>query len=107
MLNQVEIHVLCQGKEIVDYCRKEGIAVQSYSTLGGGPKQGKIRLEDGTARLLGHPVVREVALDIGRSPALVCLRWAVQQGMAVIPKSSSPEHIASNAEVFDFELSAA
>lgn len=105
MVNQVEIHLLCQGRDVVEYCRKEGIAVQSYSTLGGGPKQGKIRLEDGTARLLGHPVVQAVAAEVCQSPAAVCLRWAIQQGMAVIPKSSSPEHIAKNAVALEFELS--
>merc|ERR1712146_416207 len=93
MVNQFELHVLCQGKKIVDYCRKEGIAVQSYSTLGGGPKQGRIRPEDGTAALLAHPVVKAVASEIGQSPALVCLRWAVQHGFAVLPRSNSPEHI--------------
>jgi len=106
MVNQFELHLLCQSKCIVDYCRSEGIAVQSYSTLGGGPEQAKIRPENGTAKLLGHPVVSDLATATNRSPALVCLRWAVQQGIAVIPKSSSPAHIASNAAVFDFALSA-
>merc|ERR1711972_34545 len=106
MLNQIEIHLLCQGRDIVSYCQAEGIALQSYSTLGGGPQQGKIRREDGTSILLGHPVIKTVAAEVGQCPALVCLRWAVQAGMAVIPKSSSSEHIASNARVFDFKLSA-
>jgi len=104
MLNQIEIHLLCQNKDVVDYCRKESIVVQSYSTLGGGPRQGKIRPEDGTATLLGHPVIKAVAAEVGQSPAVVCLRWAVQQGIAVIPKSSSPEHIAQNAAVLNIML---
>lgn len=105
MINQFELHPLCQSRGIVEYCRDEGIAVQSYSTLGGGPRQGKIRLEDGTAILLGHPTVRMIADEIHLSPALVCLRWAMQQGFSTLHRSKCPSHIAENAAVLDFQLS--
>lgn len=105
MVNQFELHLLCQNKDVVKYCHKEGIAVQSYSTLGGGPAQGTIRLEHGTAILLSHPVLQQIAKEVARSTALVCLRWAVQQGFAVIPKSTKTEHILDNTNVFNFELS--
>lgn len=104
MTNQFELHPLCQGRSIVDYCTRNGIIIQSYSTLGGGPAQGKIRLENGTGILLSHPVVVAVAKEAGRSCACVCLRWAIQQKFGVIPKSRSPHHIENNAEVFEFEL---
>jgi len=104
MINQFELHPLCQGRGIVEYCHKNDIAVQSYSTLGGGPAKGKIRLEDGTSILLGHPSVVSISKEIGKSCACVCLRWAIQQNFGVIPKSRSLEHIQSNAEIFDFEL---
>jgi len=104
MVNQFELHPLCQGHGIVDYCRRSSIAVQSYSTLGGGPAQGHIRLENGTGILLGHPVVAAVAGEAGTSCACVCLRWAIQQSFAVIPKSSSAGHIRDNAGAFGFEL---
>lgn len=104
MINQFELHPLCQGRNIVDYCMKNSIAIQSYSTLGGGPAQGKIRLENGTGILLNHPVVAAIAKETCRSCACVCLRWAVQQNFGVIPKSRSHEHIQNNAEMFEFEL---
>jgi len=105
MVNQFELHPLCQGRGIVEYCRRNSIAVQSYSTLGGGPAQGRIRLENGTGILLGDPVVASIAEETGKSRACVCLRWAIQQDFGVIPKSKSAQHIEKNAGVFDFELS--
>jgi len=104
MLNQFELHPLCQSHSIVKYCQQNGIAIQSYSTLGGGPAKGSIRLENGTGILLGHPVVASISQETCRSCACVCLRWAIQQSFGVIPKSRSLEHVQNNAEAFDFEL---
>lgn len=104
MINQFELHLLCQNNTIVDYCRHKSIAVQSYSTLGGGPANGKTRLEHGTQILLGNAVVADIAKEVGTSCACVCLRWAIQMGFAVIPKSSSVEHVQDNAKVFDVKL---
>lgn len=105
MVNQFELHPLCQSRDIVSYCASNAIAVQSYSTLGGGPVNGSIRKENGTSILLGHPTVKSIASELSRSAAAVCLRWAVQQGFGVIPKSRSMEHIVNNAEVWSFNLS--
>ena len=69
-----------------------GVAPEAYSPLTTG--------ED-----LGHPVIAEVAVRNGRSPAQVMLRWCLQRGFVVIPKSTRPERIAENARIFDFELS--
>ncbi|XP_015229312.1 PREDICTED: uncharacterized oxidoreductase MSMEG_2408/MSMEI_2347-like [Cyprinodon variegatus] len=89
---QVEFHPrLCQP-ELRSLCKESGVCFQAYSSLGKG-------------ELLTDPVVLEVAENCKRTPAQVLLRWAVQQGIPVLPKSSNPDRILQNAEVFDFSLS--
>uniref|UniRef100_A0A674NF13 Protein phosphatase 2 regulatory subunit B'beta n=1 Tax=Takifugu rubripes TaxID=31033 RepID=A0A674NF13_TAKRU len=91
-LLQVEFHPqLCQD-ELRSVCKEYGVCFQAYSSLGRG-------------ELLHGPVVLEVAKNCGRSPAQVLLRWAVQQGVPVLPKSSNPDRIRENAEIFDFSIS--
>lgn len=91
-LLQVEFHPqLCQI-ELRSVCKEYGVCFQAYSSLGKG-------------ELLSHPVVLEVAKNCDRTPAQVLLRWAVQQGVPVLPKSSNPDRIQRNTELFDFSLS--
>ncbi|XP_075890247.1 glyoxal reductase [Nelusetta ayraudi] len=91
-LLQVEFHPqLCQT-ELRSVCKEYGVCFQAYSSLGRG-------------ELLSHPVVLEVAKNCDRTPAQVLLRWAVQQGVPVLPKSSNPDRIQRNTELFDFSLS--
>ena len=68
--------------------------VEAYSSLG-------------TGQYLGHPVVRQVAGQVGRTPAQVLLRWCLQHDLLVIPKSVHRDRIGENAQIFDFSLSAA
>ncbi|KAJ8255073.1 hypothetical protein GJAV_G00200630 [Gymnothorax javanicus] len=89
---QVEFHPRLTQRELRAFCREAGICFQAYSSLG-------------TGALLSDPVVLGVAARCGRTPAQVLLRWAVQQGMPVLPKSSQPERIKENGQVFDFQLS--
>ena len=92
VLDQVELHpTFAQVPLRADLARR-GIAVQSYSPLG-------------TAHDLDDPVITAVADDLGRSTAQVILRWHLQHGFIVIPKSVTPARIAENFRVFDFELS--
>ncbi|XP_054457564.1 glyoxal reductase-like [Anoplopoma fimbria] len=89
---QVEFHPrLCQT-ELRKVCEEYQVCFQAYSSLGKG-------------QLVTDPVVMEVAKNCERSPAQVLLRWAVQQGVPVIPKSSNPERIKDNTRLFDFTLS--
>jgi diketogulonate reductase-like aldo/keto reductase len=67
------------------------VVAQAYSPLG-------------TGRHLGDPVVERIALATGRTPAQVLIRWAIQKGLSVIPKSSHRERIEENFAVFDFDL---
>lgn len=93
-VNQVELHPHLSQQELLNYCRKYGIAVESYSPLGGA---------GGT--LLDEPVLSQIADKYGKSAAQVVLRWHIQHGLIVIPKSVTPERIKQNIDIFDFELS--
>jgi len=90
--NQIEFHPYRYPREVHEFCRREGIVVTAYSPLGRG-------------RVLQDPVVREIAKKHARTPAQVCLRWALQKGAVVIPKASSVEHLRENLRIFDWELS--
>ncbi|XP_026208846.1 aldo/keto reductase [Anabas testudineus] len=88
---QVEFHPrLCQT-ELRSVCEEYGVCFQAYSSLGKG-------------ELVTDPVVMEVAKNCERTAAQVLLRWAVQQGVPVLPKSSNPDRIKENAKLFDFTL---
>ena len=90
-VNQIELSPFLQQREVRVACRNAGIAVEAYSPLTRGLR-------------LGHRAVQEAAGRVGRSPAQVLLRWALQHDLIVLPKSTRPERIAENAALFDFEL---
>jgi diketogulonate reductase-like aldo/keto reductase len=92
-VNQIELSPFLQRRDTVDLCRRERIIVEAYSPLTRGTK-------------LGHPVVGGVAREVGRTPAQVLLRWSIQKGFVVLPKSVREPRIAENGAVFDFVLSA-
>ena len=91
-VNQIKLNPFSHDSALVAFCKSMNIAVEAYSPLT-------------RARRLGSPVIRKIAASHGRSPAQVLIRWALQHGTIVIPKSSHRERIAENARVFDFELS--
>ncbi|KAI0360892.1 Aldo/keto reductase [Trametes cingulata] len=88
-VNQVELHPFCQQKEIVEYCNKHGIVIEAYSPLIRGKWNDKIV---------------EVAKKYNKDPAQFLVRWSLQRGFVVLPKSAQPERVVSNANVFDFEI---
>ncbi|MBI4438424.1 aldo/keto reductase [Candidatus Woesearchaeota archaeon] len=90
-VNQVELHPFLYQRGLLELCRKKGVVVEAYSPLTHGQ-----RLDD--ARLA------EVASRCGKSPAQVLIRWCVQKGMVVLPKSANKERIAENADVFGFRI---
>jgi len=90
-VNQIELHPLLNQAELRAVNAGHGIATEAYGPLGVGS-------------LLGNPTVTEVAESHGKTPAQVLIRWSLQLGNIVIPRSSSPERIASNIDVFGFEL---
>ena len=90
-VNQIELHPYLLNEEVRSYGEEHGIATEAWSPL----KQGEV---------LRDPVIVEIAERAGRTPAQVVLRWHVQRGNIVFPKSTTPERIRENFELFDFEL---
>ncbi|MCV7251492.1 MULTISPECIES: aldo/keto reductase [Mycobacteriaceae] len=91
-VNQIELHPRLPQQELRQVHVELGIATEAWSPLGQGG-------------LLSDPVVTTVADTHGKTPAQVLIRWHIQLGNIVIPKSVNPDRIASNFDVFDFELS--
>jgi len=102
---QVELHPLLVQEKLLRFCRETGVAVTAFSPLG-APSYVPLGMATDDDSLLGHPVILGVAADVGRTPAQVLLRWGVQRGTAVIPKTSRPERLAENIALFDFSLAA-
>jgi diketogulonate reductase-like aldo/keto reductase len=92
-VDQIELTPFLQRRETRALCRKHGIVVEAYSPLTRG-------------RRLDHPIVGAVAQRVGRTPAQVLLRWGIQQGHVILPKSTRAERIAENGALFDFALDA-
>ena len=101
---QVELHPRLAQEKLLRYCRETGIAVTAFSPLG-APSYVPLGMATAAESLLEHPTVTEIAAAVDRTSAQVLLRWGVQRGTAVIPKTSRRERLAENLAVFDFELS--
>jgi diketogulonate reductase-like aldo/keto reductase len=92
--NQIECHPFLDQSKVVAACRKHGMAVVAYSPIArGGARNDKLLARIGAAQ--------------GKTAAQVCLRYLVQQEIAVIPRTSKEQRLAENAAIFDFALSAA
>ena len=94
VVNQVEVQPWLQQDQLIAFNASNGIRTEAWSPLGRG-------------RVLDDPTIGRIAAKHGRSSAQVVLRWHVQRGLLVIPKSNSLERIRENSRVFDFELDAA
>ncbi|QDQ98612.1 aldo/keto reductase [Tomitella fengzijianii] len=90
-VNQVEVHPLFGNEQVRTFCREHDIAVEAWSPLAQGA-------------VLDEPAVRELAERLGRTAAQVVLRWHLQRGDIVFPKSMSPARMRENFDVFGFEL---
>ena len=91
-VNQIELHPQLQQPELRDYHREKGIVTEAWSPIARG------------GELLGTEVITTVAHKHGKTPAQVVLRWHIEMGHVVIPKSVTPARIAENLDVFDFDL---
>jgi len=101
-VNQIEVHPFFQQREVQDFGAEHGILTQAWSPIGG-----ITHYRDGQhTSALQDPTITAIADAHGKSAAQVMLRWGLQEGRSVIPKSTKPERIAQNIDVFDFELSA-
>ena len=91
MVNQIEFHPGYTQMDNVRYCQEEGMLVQAWSPLGSGA-------------VLKDPLLAEIAAKYGKSVAQLCIRFALQQDVVALPKSTNPQRIASNMDVFDFQI---
>jgi len=90
-VNQVQFSPYQYRRRLLEYCREQDVVFEAYSPLARG-------------RGLNDPTVTAAAEHLDRTPAQVMLRWAIQHGAIVIPKSSRQDRIRSNAQLFDFQL---
>ncbi len=101
-VNQIEVHPYFAQRQVQDFGAEHGIVTQAWSPIGG-----ITFYRDGNhGSTLEDPVIGDLARAHGKTPAQVMLRWGLQHGRSVIPKSTKPSRIAENIDVFDFELSA-
>ena len=90
-VNQIELHPYLQNREVTGYGEQHGIATEAWSPIAKG-------------QVADDPTIGEVAQALGRTPAQVTLRWHVQKGYIVFPKSVNPARMRENFALFDFEL---
>jgi len=96
MANQMEVNPTCHPpKELVSLCDQNKIRLISYSTLGS---------EKGVQKVMNNKSIQEISKQHKKEPAQVCLRWCIQSGVSVIPRSSQPQRVISNFDIFDFSL---
>lgn len=101
---QVELHPYLAQTRLLRYCQQQGIAVTGYSPLG-APSYMPLGMASQDENLLDESTITAIAEAHGKSPGQIALKWNVQRGVAVIPKTSRVERLAENLALFDFELS--
>jgi diketogulonate reductase-like aldo/keto reductase len=109
VVNQVEFHPLVfkEQARLLEFCREKGISVVAYSPLGSGDSYSGFLNSQVAPNLLQDPVVCGVAATLQKSPGQTLIRWCIQHGVSVIPKSSKPARIEENFDVFSFSISEA
>lgn len=91
-INQIEFHPGYWQPGLTEYCKKQGIVVESWSPLARG-------------KVFGNEILERIANQHNKSVSQICLRWVIQHNVIVIPKSTTPKRIEENINLFDFELS--
>ena len=91
-VNQVELHPWLARPDIVDWCNKRGVVLEAYSPLVRATRE-------------DDPLLKPLAAKHNRTPAQILLRWGLQKGFVILPKSVTHSRIEENANIFDFELS--
>ena len=90
-VNQVEFHPYYYQKELLDYCNSKNIIIEAYSPLV-------------HAKRMDEPKLGAISEELGKTPAQILIRWSIQRGMVVLPKSVNKSRIIENFSVFDFDI---
>ena len=90
-VNQVEFHPYHYQKELLDYCNSKNIIIEAYSPLV-------------HAKRMDEPKLGAISEELGKTPAQILIRWSIQRGMVVLPKSVNKSRIIENFSVFDFDI---
>jgi 2,5-diketo-D-gluconate reductase A len=93
-VNQIEVHPYLTQDDVRAFCAEHQIAIEAWSPIAQGA-------------VLGDPTIVSIARNVGRTPAQVVLRWHIERGDIVFPKSVTPARIRENIDIFDFELAGA
>ncbi|AVR46729.1 aldehyde oxidoreductase [Christiangramia fulva] len=102
-MNQVEMHPYLQQKNLLEFCNKNSIRVTAYSPLGSGDRPDNLKA-DNEPSLLENPVIKEIAEKHEASAGQILIKWSVQRGTAVIPKSTNEKRIKENLESDKIQL---
>ena len=103
---QVEMHPYLVQEKLTRFCQEAGIVLTAFSPLG-AQSYFELNMAQASESLLNHETVHSIAANVGRTPAQVCLRWGIQRGTAIVPKTSKRERLQENLQLFDFELTEA
>ncbi|NMM48154.1 aldo/keto reductase [Marinigracilibium pacificum] len=103
-MNQVELHPLLPQNELISFCKENDINMTAYSPLGSRDRAVQMKKDD-EPNMFQHPVLKEVAEELGIPVPQLMIAWAVNRGTVVIPKSTNPEHMKTNLEAADIQIS--
>jgi D-xylose reductase len=100
---QIEMHPYLTQEKLTRFCHESGIGVTAFSPLG-AQSYYQLNMAQASESLLEHPSIDGIAQSHNRTPAQVLLRWGVQRGTSVVPKTSHVERLKENLSIFDFAL---
>lgn len=102
-VNQVELHPFLQQPQLLDFCQTNDIRLTAFSPLGSGDRAQQMKAEDEPS-LLENETIQKIAEKHNASPAQILIRWHLERGTAVIPKSTSKDHLLSNLQSAEIRL---
>ncbi|KAJ7528671.1 hypothetical protein O6H91_15G013000 [Diphasiastrum complanatum] len=97
-VNQVEMHPIWQQPTLKTFCDARGIHVSAWSPLAAPGAS------YGTSEVISNPVIKRIAEKHGKTPAQIALRWGIQSGVSILPRSFNPNRLAENYSIFNWEL---